>query len=313
MGSCLMGGGLGEYLRYHRRFGTIKRLSNIQLAGSALAILISVIYAAAGYQVLVRTSAETLPDGTPVETAGSLNAADQQRLDTVKAGSPPSPTPTPAPAPSQSPAPAIPAPTPVAPPQPAKPVTAAAGPNRLGGTILANVYTTAYTYFDNTPAGTADIAYQRQYYPATIHNQAGGSGTYSDPITLAVGHVITGGRSTPDFAPGTRFYFPDVRKYAIVEDVCGDGGTPQNMPCHNISTAPSGTTLWLDLWIGGSAGDSAAALDKCAGIVTSSTGSLHTVVKDPSPGYAVVSGPVYQNGYCIQPSNRGFGNALISQ
>jgi hypothetical protein len=182
-----------------------------------------------------------------------------------------------------------------------------------GGTVIRTVYTTAYTYFDNTPAGSATIAFPRSSNSSTLHDVAGGSGTYADPVTLAVGHVITGGKSVADFAPGTRFYFPDIRKYAIVEDLCGDGGAPQNIPCHNVSTAASGTTLWLDLWIGGSAGDNRTAVQNCAGIVTDSTGALHTVVKDPSPNYLVVPGPVYQNGYCIQPGNKGFGNTLLTQ
>lgn len=302
---------IGDYLKYYRRFGTIRRLSNIQLAGSVLAILVCVIYAAAGYQALSKSSAETLPADAAASAAGTPGVIGRSGTATSTPPATPKATPTPTkPAPTAAPAPGTPGAS------AAKPGTlspSAAAPTGLGGTILMNVYTTAYTYFDNTPAGTADIAFSHQYYPATIHNQAGGTGTYNDPITLAVGHVIIGGKSTPDFAPGTRFYLPDVRKYAIVEDVCGDGQTPQNIPCHKVSTAPRGTTLWLDLWIGGSAGDSASALDNCAGIVTDSTGALHTVVKDPSPGYAVHPGPVYQNGYCIQPSNKGFGNALVAQ
>jgi hypothetical protein len=182
------------------------------------------------------------------------------------------------------------------------------------GTILTNVYTTAYTYFDNTPPGSAQIAFPHSEYSQTLHNLAGGIGTYADPVTLAVGHSITNGVSTPDFPPGTRFYFPDLRKYTIVEDVCGDGSTPQNGPCHNVSTAPSGTSIWLDIWIGGSSSDSATALDNCASIVTDSTGELHTVVKNPSSNYAVnYPGAVYHSGYCIQPTNRGFGNTLVTQ
>jgi hypothetical protein len=186
-------------------------------------------------------------------------------------------------------------------------------PTAGSGTAITTVYTTAYTYFDNTPAGSADIAFPHSEYPATIHEKAGGIGTYNDPLTLAVGHVISGGRDTPDFAPGTRFYLPDVRKYAIVEDTCGDGGSPQSVACHNLSTAATGASLWLDLWIGGSASDSKSTVQKCAGTVTDSTGALHTVVKDPSANYAVSVGPVFQNGYCIQPSNKGFGNTLVTQ
>lgn len=281
-------------------------MSKIQVFGSVAAILVCGVYGATGYQVLSKTSAESIPSDTSFEDGSTLAVVD--RTGTTAPGTP-APKPT-----STLPASAAAAAAATKPPVAASaPQAVSAAVAKLTGIILTTVYTTAYTYFDNTPAGSADIAFPHSRYGSTIHNKAGGTGTYNDPITLAVGHVITGGKSTPDFAPGTRFYFPDVRKYAIVEDICGDGGTPQDIPCHNVSTAAHGSTLWLDIWIGGSAGDDPAALDKCAGIVTDSTGALHTVVKDPSPNYAVVPGAVYQNGYCIQPGNKGFGNTLIAQ
>jgi hypothetical protein len=48
-------------------------------------------------------------------------------------------------------------------------------------------YTTGYGYPDNTPAGNA-------ISNPIIHSGAGGTGTYADPITLAVGHSITNGK-----------------------------------------------------------------------------------------------------------------------
>ena len=51
-----------------------------------------------------------------------------------------------------------------------------------------------------------------------------------------------------DYPAGTRFYIPNVRRYFIVEDTCGDGDTPQNGPCH--TGYPKGTTAWVDMWIG---------------------------------------------------------------
>ena len=221
-----------------------------------------------------------------------------------KAGAPspgtsnPASTPTPPAAPkSGSPIAVAPTPTPSPAAKPA-----------ASGTILTNVFVTAYTFFDNTPPGSATIAFPKSAGYPTLRNLAGGTGTHADPITLAVGHVISGGKDTPDFAPGTRFYFPHIRKYAIVEDTCGDGGAPQNVPCHSLSTAQRGATLWLDLWIGGSAGDSSGTVQACANTVT----NLYTVVKDPSANYAVHAGPVFQNGYCIQPGNKSFGNTLVT-
>ena len=77
------------------------------------------------------------------------------------------------------------------------------------------VFLTGYSYWDNTPPGSAIIG------RPVIHEFAGGSGTWADPITLAVGWRIYFGRHFEDYEPGTRFYIPRLRKYAIVEDLCG--------------------------------------------------------------------------------------------
>jgi len=153
--------------------------------------------------------------------------------------------------------------------------------------IRLTAYLTSYTYWDNTPPGSADISHP------VIHNKAGGSGTYNDPITLAVGHVITNGKSTIDYPAGTKFYMPYLRKYFIVEDTCGDGPTPQNGPCHNISTADKGAQVWLDMWIDGSSVSNSSA-NSCANSLTAN----HLVIQNPSPNYIVVPGSVISNGVC---------------
>ena len=45
-------------------------------------------------------------------------------------------------------------------------------------------YLTGYSFWDNTPPGSAAIA------RPVIHRRAGGSGTYGDPITIAVGYRL---------------------------------------------------------------------------------------------------------------------------
>jgi hypothetical protein len=164
-------------------------------------------------------------------------------------------------------------------------------------------YTTAYTYFDNTPPGSADISYPSSAYP-TLHEKAGGTGTWQDPITLAVGHVITTGTSTvdtPDFAPGTRFYLPNVRRYFIVEDTCGDGPTPQDMPCHKLTpdVASTSAQIWVDLWIDG-AGGTKEAVNDCASALTDGMGQTHLLIENPRPDYAVSTGTLFANGACSQ-------------
>jgi hypothetical protein len=168
--------------------------------------------------------------------------------------------------------------------------------SNASGEIRLIAYTTSYTYWDNTPPGSSDIS------NPVIHDKAGGTGTYQDPITIAVGHVMSGGKDTLDFPAGTKFYIPNVRKYFIVEDTCGDGNTPQNGPCHSLKTADKGAQVWLDMWIGGNSVTSSVA-DKCANILTAN----HLVIQNPASSYAVVAGPVIGASCAAQ-----FGDVLVS-
>jgi len=138
-------------------------------------------------------------------------------------------------------------------------------------------FVTGYSYWDNTPPGSAAIA------RPVIRRQAGGTGTYNDPITIAVGHRIERGRQTLDFPAGTRFYIEGLRKYAIVEDVCGDGPTPQNGPCHSGKNGRP----WLDIYIGGKSVSPQQAT-RCAESIT----RFHNIVMNPGPNYPVLAGEI---------------------
>ncbi len=162
--------------------------------------------------------------------------------------------------------------------------------------VSFTAYTTGFGWWDNTPPGSTDIAYP------VIHKTAGGAGTYADPITVAVGHVITNGVDTPDFAPGTIWYVPNFRRYFIVEDACGDGSTPQDEPCHDLATAPQGAKVWLDLWVDGSQMTHAES-NACEDAIT----GLNSVIENPAPNYAVVAGPV-AGPTCSQQ----YGNTLVT-
>lgn len=150
-----------------------------------------------------------------------------------------------------------------------------------GPEITFGAYVTGYSDGDNTPPGSADIS------NPVVHQKAGGTGTYQDPVTVAVGHVIRKRTDIPDYAPGTIFYLSFLRKYAVVEDTCGDGDQPQNEPCHiGYHGHP-----WLDLYVGGGA-TSKSDLMRCMNAIT----GIRTIVQNPAPNYPVKAGGVALSG-----------------
>jgi len=158
------------------------------------------------------------------------------------------------------------------PPAPTPTVTTTT-PGGSTGTVMANALTTGYGWPDNSPPGNA-------ISDPVLHSGAGGTGTYADPITIAVGYV----GSTHDYPAGTRFYIPNLRKYFITEDTC--------TACHNT---PSGASTWVDMWVGGNGTNNAGVL-ACEDTLTGN----HTIILKPDANRVVVSGPLYNgaNGTC---------------
>ncbi|MFU1681479.1 hypothetical protein ACM258_01710 [Phaeobacter piscinae] len=152
---------------------------------------------------------------------------------------------------------------------------------RRGTEVKFEGYLTGYSYWDNTPPGSAAIA------RPVLRRQAGGTGTYNDPVTIAVGHAIRRGRQTLDFPAGTQFYIERLRKYAIVEDVCGDGHQPQNGPCH---TGKNGRP-WLDIYIGGKR-NSVRDTERCMNRLT----GMQPIRLNPRRGYPVARGEISASG-----------------
>jgi hypothetical protein len=155
------------------------------------------------------------------------------------------------------------------------------------GTVISYAYTTAYGWPDNSPPGNG-ISYP------VIHGVAGGTGTYADPITLAVAHSLATGKDIPVYPAGTRFYIPNVRRYFIVEDACGDWPPQPTGSCANVSTqAPPGTSVWVDMWAGGNGANNAAVI-ACEDAVTGN----YTIIRNPDANRAVVRGPLYSGTTC---------------
>lgn len=85
-----------------------------------------------------------------------------------------------------------------------------------------------YDTENNSPPG-AGIEYAKNYGYPTVHNLAGGTGTYANPITFA--------SENGELPPGARIYIAHWKKYFIKEDLCTS--------CYN-------PPAWqFDLWVGG--------------------------------------------------------------
>jgi LysM repeat protein len=142
-----------------------------------------------------------------------------------------------------------------------------------GPTQPERIWLTGYSYQDNTPAGSATVSHP------ILHKDAGGTGTFTDPITVAVpgqGHGI--------WTAGSKFYLPTVKRYVIVEDT-------------GASAAPAGQDGHLDMWIGGQGGTKSAT-DNCMDKIT---GTNVPATFNPPPNLPVIDGPVWDQA-CHVPS-----------
>jgi hypothetical protein len=150
-----------------------------------------------------------------------------------------------------------------------------------GPTKQLKIWLTGYSYQDNTPPGSAIVS------APILHQKAGGTGTFDDPITVAApGH--NDGGAAMGFPPGTRFYLPSVQRYVIVED---SGASP----------APSGTDGHLDMWVDGEGGSKSAS-DDCMNKITSTSAEA---IENPPPDEPVVTGPITKDGQCNLPGAGG--------
>ena len=136
-----------------------------------------------------------------------------------------------------------------------------------GTTQTIQIAQTGYSFADNTPNNSNEICC------AIVHERAGGSGTFADPVTVAA----AGSGSAREFAPGTRFYLPSIRKYGLIED---SGGTPMGKK-------------HLDVYVNGQ-GLPKSASDSCMEKITGD----RTAIIHPGPGLAVTPGPITTASGC---------------
>jgi hypothetical protein len=133
-----------------------------------------------------------------------------------------------------------------------------------------SVFVTFYGAADNDPPGSTEIA-----HPNDRHQEAGGSGTYADPLSLA---------ADPRAIPvGTRVYYPPLRKYFVMEDDCAQ--------C--ITDWRSSRRPHIDLWTGDFQG---SALLACENALTPD--GLVAVEVNPPPGRPVDPRPLFNGRGC---------------
>ena len=132
------------------------------------------------------------------------------------------------------------------------------------------VLVTFYGGLDNDPPGSAEIA-----HPNSRHAEAGGTGTYADPVTVA---------SDPrELPPGTLLYEPRLRLYLVMEDDCAECVA-------QWETARAGH---IDIWTA----RSGAGLIACEEALTPDVPVVIEV--NPPPGRPVDTRPLYAaDGTC---------------
>jgi hypothetical protein len=133
-----------------------------------------------------------------------------------------------------------------------------------------SVVVTFYGAADNDPPGSTEIA-----HPNDRHQEAGGTGTYADPLSLAA--------DPRALQVGTRVYYPPLRKYFVMEDDCAQ--------C--ITDWRSSRTPHIDLWTGNFSGRGIIA---CEDALTPD--GRVAVELNPPPGRPVDTSPLYSGRGC---------------
>ncbi|WP_245594362.1 ricin-type beta-trefoil lectin domain protein [Actinospica robiniae] len=144
-----------------------------------------------------------------------------------------------------------------------------------------NFLVTLYGWPDNSPPGN-DIAYPASDGNPTLHNAAGGTGTYANPITYAT--------DESELAVGTIVYYSYLHRYFIMEDDC--------VECDQ-DWSGSGS-YHIDLWIGGQGGNSNDVIN-CEDDLTQDSAP---VIVDPPSNEPVDTTPLFNSSTnaCYNPA-----------
>ena len=147
---------------------------------------------------------------------------------------------------------------------------------------------TLYGWPDNSPPGDA-IAYPKSDGEPTIHDAAGGVGTYANPVTFAT--------DKSELPVGTIVYYAYLHRYFIMEDDC----TECDADWSGQGSDGGRNTYHIDLWIGGHGGDSNDVID-CEDALTQSSAK---VTLNPPSDEPVDTTPLFNSSSnrCYDPAS----------
>ncbi|TVZ76737.1 hypothetical protein [Streptomyces sp. BK340] len=148
------------------------------------------------------------------------------------------------------------------------PVLGLLGGSDASASEAADVNVTFYGAADNDPGGSTQIS------NPSVHDKAGGTGTFDDPITFAAGEG--------SYQPGTKIYYPALKKYFVMEDSCADCGANH-----------------VDLYMGSANDDGIVQCEQA-----STKPGEQSIVVDPDPDLPVDSTPLY-DGSCHAGGSTG--------
>lgn len=140
-----------------------------------------------------------------------------------------------------------------------------------------SVEVTFYGAYDNDPSGSRDIS------NPVIHSQAGGVGSYADPLTFA------SPSGSGAYAVGTKIYVPFLQKYFIKEDTCATSWTAPN---------GCGAVSHVDLYMGNPSTNSAVV--NCEEALTPNGNT--TIIVNPASNLAYDATPLWNQttGVCAK-------------